>query len=66
VHSYLQLDNKDNKVHISWDIDAVDADIVVGTGTRARNGLTLRESHFIMQFLARTSQLVGLDMVEVN
>jgi len=37
-----------------------------GTGTRARCGLTLRESHFILQRMFNTGNMVSMDMVEVN
>merc|ERR1711976_710370 len=53
-------------IHCSWDVDGCDPSFMTGTGTRARAGLTLRESHFILQRLFNTGNLVSLDMVEVN
>lgn len=67
---YLKCDGKTpettNPVHCSWDVDGCDPSFMTGTGTRARCGLTLRESHFILQTLFNTKNLVSLDMVEVN
>ena len=53
-------------IHCSWDVDGCDPFFMPGTGTKARCGLTLRESHFILQRLWDTQNLVSLDMVEVN
>jgi len=64
---YLKADNGTvTPIHCSWDVDGCDPDFMSGTGTRARCGLTLRESHFILQRLFKTKNLVSLDMVEVN
>ena len=67
---YLKCDGKTpettNPIHCSWDVDGCDPSFMTGTGTRARCGLTLRESHFILQTLFNTRNLVSLDMVEVN
>jgi len=65
--AYLGADNgKETPIHCSWDVDGCDPEFMSGTGTRARCGLTLRESHFILQTLYNTGNLVSLDMVEVN
>jgi len=64
---YLKADNgREAPIHCSWDVDGCDPTFMSGTGTRARCGLTLRESHFILQRLFNTGNLVSLDMVEVN
>merc|ERR1712170_333933 len=63
---YLQADGCETPIHCSWDVDGCDPTFMSGTGTRARCGLTLRESHFILQRLFNTGNLVSLDMVEVN
>lgn len=67
VEEYLDIgpDSK-NAVHCSWDVDGCDPIFMEGTGTKARAGLTLRESHFILQRLFQSKNLVSLDMVEVN
>lgn len=53
-------------VHVSYDIDSVDPHFAPSTGTRVRGGLNYREAHYIVEHLARTEQLVGMDLVEIN
>ena len=53
-------------LHLTFDIDAIDPEVAPGTGTRARGGLTYRESHYICEALAATGRLVGMDIVEIN
>ena len=65
--AYLGADNGNKTpIHCSWDVDGCDPEFMSGTGTRARCGLTLRESHFILQRMFNTGNMVSLDMVEVN
>ena len=52
--------------HLSFDIDSVDPGNAPGTGTIKRGGLTYRESHLLMELVADSERLVGLDLVEVN
>ncbi len=48
------LDKKgDAPFHISFDIDAIDPSIVVGTGTKFRGGLSYRESCHIVRRVAQ-------------
>ncbi len=64
---YLQAGKEDNNpIHVSWDVDGCDPSYIYGTGTKARAGLSERESHYILQRIAKTGNLVSLDMVEVN
>jgi len=64
---YLHADKEDNNpIHVSWDVDGCDPSFIYGTGTKARAGLSERESHYILQRIASTGNLVSLDMVEVN
>lgn len=65
--AYLKCDkDSNNPVHISWDVDGCDPSFIYGTGTKARAGLSERESHYLLQRVAGTGNLVSLDMVEVN
>jgi arginase family enzyme len=41
---FLKLQNKESKVHISFDIDGVDSDLAKATGTRSRGGLNYTEA----------------------
>lgn len=64
---YLQADKgQDNPIHVSWDVDACDPTYIYGTGTKARGGLSERESHYMLKRIAATGNFVSLDMVEVN
>ena len=64
---YLQIEKEDNNpIHVSWDVDACDPSFIYGTGTKARAGISERESHYILQRIAATGNLVSFDIVEVN
>lgn len=52
--------------HVSFDIDALDPVAAPGVGTPVEGGLTMREAHVIMEAIARSKQMVSLEMVEVN
>lgn len=65
--AYLKCGDDDKcPIHISFDVDGCDPSFITATGTRARNGLTERESHYIVRRAAQTGNLVSIDMVEVN
>jgi len=65
--AYLDADkDSSTPIHISWDVDACDPSFITATGTKARCGLTEAESHYILRRIARTGNLVSIDMVEVN
>jgi arginase len=53
-------------IHLSYDVDGIDPMYVVATGTPVRGGLTLREGLFIVEEIANSGNLAGLDIVEVN
>jgi len=53
-------------VHVSFDVDACDPSIAPGVGTPVKGGLDYREAHMVMEMLADSGLLVGLDLVEVN
>lgn len=53
-------------VHASFDLDAMDPTVAPGVGTPSPGGLTVREGHLLMEILASSGTLVGLDVVEVN
>ncbi|QPG74560.1 hypothetical protein FOA43_001891 [Brettanomyces nanus] len=53
-------------IHVSYDVDGIDPQYVAATGTPVRGGLTLREGLFIVEELAASGVLAGLDIVEVN
>ncbi|MGQ0551991.1 MAG: arginase [Planctomycetota bacterium] len=53
-------------LHVSFDIDAVDPEVAPGVGTPVAGGLSLRESHLIMEMVADTGRLVSLEIAELN
>lgn len=53
-------------IHVSFDLDACDPSIAPGVGTPVKGGLDYREAHMVMEMLADSGRLIGLDLVEVN
>ncbi len=61
------LKQKDPKhVHLSFDIDVLDASLVPGTGTPEIDGLNLDEVHQILKELAELDIITSMDFVEFN
>ena len=53
-------------IHVSLDLDVCDPSIAPGVGTPVKGGLNYREAHLLMEMIAETGVLMGLDLVEVN
>ena len=53
-------------VHVSFDLDVCDPAIAPGVGTPVKGGLDYREAHMLMEVVADSGLLLGLDLVEVN
>jgi arginase len=53
-------------LHISWDMDSLDPQVVSGVGTPVPGGLTYREAHLLMEMLADDGRVRSLDVVEIN
>ena len=51
---------------VSYDVDAQDPVHAPGVGTPVAGGFSWREGHLIMEMIADSGSLVGLDVVEVN
>ncbi|MBM4194450.1 MAG: arginase, partial [Gemmatimonadetes bacterium] len=51
---------------LSFDLDVVDPSLAPGVGTPVPGGMTYREAHHVMELVADSHRLVGMDMVEVN
>ncbi len=56
----------DAAVYVSLDLDALDPVAAPGVGTPVPGGLTYREAHLLMELIAETRTIAGLDLVEVN
>ncbi|XP_037826950.1 arginase-1-like, partial [Lucilia sericata] len=55
-----------NKIHVSFDVDALDSKVAPSTGTAVYGGLSLREGIFIVESLSETKRVQGIDLVELN
>ena len=53
-------------LHVSFDVDFLDADIAPGVGTTVKGGPTYRESHLAMEKIADSGRVVSVEMTEVN
>jgi arginase len=51
---------------VSYDADVQDPVHAPGVGTPVAGGLSWREGHLVMEMIAESGHLVGLDLVEVN
>ncbi len=56
----------DEPIHLSFDIDGVDAINAPGTGTPVEGGVTLREAHLLLELLAEKGIIASMDLAEVN
>jgi arginase len=54
------------RVHLSFDIDAIDPVEAPGVGTPVAGGLTYREAHLFMEIIADSAKLTSMDIVEIN
>ncbi|XP_044779461.1 arginase-2, mitochondrial isoform X2 [Drosophila simulans] len=66
IEMTLDALNPQNKIHVSFDIDALDSNVAPSTGTAVRGGLTLREGISIVEALRDTERVQGVDLVEIN
>ncbi|NNC93869.1 MAG: arginase [Acidimicrobiia bacterium] len=55
-----------DRVHVSFDADAIDPRHAPGTGTPVVGGFTYRESHLMMELLAEADIITSADFTEVN
>jgi arginase len=62
----LALVDANTHLHVSFDVDFLDADIAPGVGTTVRGGPTYREAQLCMEMIADTGRLASLDVMELN
>ncbi len=53
-------------LHVSFDVDFLDADLAPGVGTTVKGGPTYREAQLCMEMIADTGRLASLDVMELN
>ena len=51
---------------VSFDLDCLTPEAAPGVGTSVPGGMTYREAHLVMEMLADTGRVIGIDLVEVN
>jgi arginase len=54
------------RLHVSFDADALDPTVAPGVGTPVAGGLTYREAHLLMELLSESGRVTSMDIVEVN
>ncbi|KAF9419271.1 hypothetical protein HW555_004198 [Spodoptera exigua] len=66
-HVLKKLDPENKRpIHVSFDIDSLDALEAPSTGTPVRGGLSLREAINLMEIIYATGRLRAVDLVEIN
>lgn len=58
--------DENTHLHVSFDVDFLDAAIAPGVGTTVLGGPTYREAQLCMEMIADTGLLASLDVVELN
>jgi arginase len=53
-------------LHVSFDVDFLDASIAPGVGTALKGGPTYREAQLCMEMIADTGRIASLDVMELN
>lgn len=52
--------------HLSFDLDGADPAVAPGVGTPVPGGISYREAHTVMELVAESRGLLGLEMTEIN
>lgn len=52
--------------HLSFDVDGCDPSVAPGVGTPVRGGASYREAHSVMEEVAESEALLGLELTEIN
>ncbi len=60
------LRNNVEAVHVSFDMDALDSELVPGTGTPVCDGMTIAEVKLLFKALMDTKLVKSMDLVELN
>lgn len=55
-----------DRIHVSFDVDALDPVIAPGTGILSRGGLSYREISYIMRTIGQTQAVSSIDIIEIN
>lgn len=52
--------------HVSFDVDGCDPTVIPGSGTLVPGGVSFREAHLLMEYVADSGRLLSLEIVELN
>ena len=52
--------------HVSFDVDGCDPTVIPGSGTLVPGGVSFREAHLLMEYVADNGRLLSLEIVELN
>lgn len=67
IHEEMQERLSDvERLHVSFDADALDPGVCPGVGTPVPGGLSYREGHLLMELLSESGRVTSMDIVEVN
>ena len=66
VRSTISHLNECNDIYVSFDVDSLDSNISVGTGTPVANGLSEREAEGLLTHFIKSDKLCCLEVTEVN
>jgi arginase len=58
--------DENTHLHVSFDVDFLDAAIAPGVGTTVKGGPTYREAQLCMEMIADTGRMASLDVMELN
>lgn len=58
--------NSVEAVHLSFDIDCIDKELVPGTGTPVSDGMNIEEGMYLIEYLMKTKLIKSMDLVEFN
>ena len=66
MQAALEGVDENTHLHVSFDVDFLDAALAPGVGTAIRGGPTYREAQLCMEMIADTGRLASLDVMELN
>lgn len=52
--------------HVSFDVDGCDPTVIPGSGTLVPGGVSFREAHLLMEYVADNGKLLSMEIVELN
>ncbi len=61
-----ELKERVDHIHVSFDLDSIDPNVVPGVGTPVQGGLNYREAHLLMETIAECGCMSSLEIAEAN